>query len=367
MREGEAEALMGGASRARAPQRRLHTRPCCIVVTLATLATLATLVASTAAVAAPPPPPAPLAQRQDDAAEFTVSGHSSGGSMASQHFFAFSDRIKGLGHFQAAPYGCSKLPVRPACTTQPELISVEEMAVYAVASALEGRIAPLEGVRERPIYVNSGGQDSVVRALVNIRAAELYGRFSDRVEAVELPLAQHAFITDDSCPSSVCSGCGTLGSPFLNDCGYDMAGAMLAHLYGTLEPRGVADSSRIREVNQADFFPSGSTPSSIGMNERAFVYVPQRCSADTTACRVHVMYHGCNSGVDTNVGDRIFTWWGGNAWAESNDLLILYPQAFASNCWDWTGSITDERYDTRLGLQVNVVNRMVDALAAGEI
>ena len=54
MREGEAEALMGGASRARAPQRRLHTRPCCIVVTLATLATLATLVASTAAVAAPP-------------------------------------------------------------------------------------------------------------------------------------------------------------------------------------------------------------------------------------------------------------------------------------------------------------------------
>ena len=28
---------------------------------------------------------------------FTVSGHSSGGSMASQHFVAFSDRVVGLG------------------------------------------------------------------------------------------------------------------------------------------------------------------------------------------------------------------------------------------------------------------------------
>jgi poly(3-hydroxybutyrate) depolymerase len=40
---------------------------------------------------------------------FTVSGHSSGGSMASQHAIAYSDRIAGLGHYQAAPWGCSHL------------------------------------------------------------------------------------------------------------------------------------------------------------------------------------------------------------------------------------------------------------------
>ena len=39
------------------------------------------------------------------------------------------------------------------------------------------------------------------------------------------------------------------------------------------------------------------------------------------------------------------------------------PQAFGSNCWDWTGSIIgDERYDTREGLQINVVNRMAEDL-----
>ena len=43
------------------------------------------------------------------ATSFTVAGHSSGGSMASQHFVTFSDRITGLGHIDAAPYGCSKL------------------------------------------------------------------------------------------------------------------------------------------------------------------------------------------------------------------------------------------------------------------
>lgn len=32
-----------------------------------------------------------------DDVTFTISGHSSGGSMASQHFVAFSDRVLGLG------------------------------------------------------------------------------------------------------------------------------------------------------------------------------------------------------------------------------------------------------------------------------
>ena len=42
-------------------------------------------------------------------AQFSLSGHSSGGSIASTHFFAFSDRIVGLGHIQAAPYGCARV------------------------------------------------------------------------------------------------------------------------------------------------------------------------------------------------------------------------------------------------------------------
>ena len=53
--EAETEALMGGGAHVRAPQRRLQTRPCCVVATLATLATLAASTAAAAVGAAPPP------------------------------------------------------------------------------------------------------------------------------------------------------------------------------------------------------------------------------------------------------------------------------------------------------------------------
>ena len=33
--------------------------------------------------------------------QFTISGHSSGGAMASSHFFAFSDRITGMGQLES--------------------------------------------------------------------------------------------------------------------------------------------------------------------------------------------------------------------------------------------------------------------------
>ena len=41
---------------------------------------------------------------------FTVSGHSSGASMAKNHFVAFSDRIHGLGVCEGAGYGCARFP-----------------------------------------------------------------------------------------------------------------------------------------------------------------------------------------------------------------------------------------------------------------
>ena len=58
-----------------------------------------------------------------------------------------------------------------------------------------------------------------------------------------------------------------------------------------------------------------------------------------------------------------------SARAEGNNLLVLYPQAYSTNCWDWTGQITPNRnddYDTRNSLQQNTVNRMADSLR-GEI
>lgn len=298
--------------------------------------------------------------------EFTVSGHSSGGSMASQHFFAYSDVAQGLGHFQAAPYACKSLPNRNVCTKQPSGISVSDMAEYAEQQAQAGNIAPLEGMRQRPIWVFAGGSDSIVLPLVCTRAAELYSRYSNNVESEQVSNAQHAYVTDGSCPSNVCNGCSALRVPFLNDCGYDMAGNMLAHVLGRqLAPRVAQVNAHFLEIDQSQFFPSGMSAQNLGMNTRAFAYIPASCRANPDSCAIHVMYHGCSSSIDSYVGDRVYKHWGGNGWAESNQLLMLYPQTHSFNCWDWTGTqanVNDPQHDTRDGMQINTVNRMVSAL-----
>ena len=99
-------------------------------------------------------------------------------------------------------------------------------------------------------------------------------------------------VVDGPCP--VCHACGYLGSPFINNCGFDMAGAVFAHLLGRLSPRGDNILSHIIEVDQQQFFPPDTTPEALGMSTTAFAYVPASCSASASAespqrCRIHVM------------------------------------------------------------------------------
>jgi poly(3-hydroxybutyrate) depolymerase len=61
---------------------------------------------------------------------------------------------------------------------------------------------------------------------------------------------------------------------------------------------------------------------------------------------------------------------GYNEWAESNRLLVLYPQVASSKvapmnplgCWDWWG-YTDENYATQTGLQIAAVMATVGLLS----
>ena len=58
---------------------------------------------------------------------------------------------------------------------------------------------------------------------------------------------------------------------------------------------------------------------------------------------------------------------GYNEWAESNKIVVLYPQARATalnpkGCWDWWG-YTGKDYASNIGLQLTAVHRMVGHLA----
>jgi hypothetical protein len=80
------------------------------------------------------------------------------------------------------------------------------------------------------------------------------------------------------------------------------------------------------------------------------------------------------------IGERFVREAGYNRWADTNRLVVLYPQAIARNgwggsgwrptfvfnprgCWDWWG-YTNAQYHTKLGPQVRAVKAMVDRLAA---
>ena len=81
---------------------------------------------------------------------------------------------------------------------------------------------------------------------------------------------------------------------------------------------------------------------------------------------IHVAFHGCKQSRAL-VGDA-FTHGSGFAdWAETNDLIILFPQADRSSlnpnsCWDWWG-YTGLDFLSRDAPQIKAVAAMVNRLS----
>ena len=63
------------------------------------------------------------------------------------------------------------------------------------------------------------------------------------------------------------------------------------------------------------------------------------------------------------IGDRFRTTTGYRRWADSNNIIILYPEAHATltnpnSCWDWWG-YNDQDYATKTGRQMTAVHVML--------
>jgi Esterase PHB depolymerase len=129
-----------------------------------------------------------------------------------------------------------------------------------------------------------------------------------------------------------------------------------------LNPAVAAPAGHLATFDQSEF--SGS--SSLGAE--GFIYVPGMCRDGTTACKLHVAFHGCSQNKDA-VGDQYARRSGYNPWAEANGIIVLYPQTSLSavnQCWDWWGYGElgpDKRYHTREGAQMAAVKAMVDRIA----
>jgi Esterase PHB depolymerase len=314
---------------------------------------------------------APLPALGADLTQTSVSGLSSGAFMAVQLQVAYSRRIVGAGVVAGGPYYCAanNMFYTGICMGQVPFMPPNPsiMAGFARDHAQARKIDPLKYLAQRRIYVFSGTQDSIVRQPavdatvaffeeVGVKPANL--RYENQVPA------GHAVIT----PSDG-NDCSANKAPYISHCtvgnsGYDQAQAILSHIYGPLKPMAPSSNGQLLPFNQRRY-----APASTAMADTAYVYVPAACTSAGTHCKVHVALHGCAQSVDTpDVGLQFVKEVGYNAWADTNELIVLYPQVNKSRkpsnpagCWDWWG-YTGSKYAQRAAPQQKAIMAMVQRL-----
>lgn len=330
-----------------------------------TLRTVTTCALLSAALAAMAHAADPLPSFDADPAGTSVSGLSSGAYMAGQFHVAFSGELVGAGIVAGGPYDCAEtslaFALQRCMATNLGTPDPTRLVARAGDRASRGEIDDLDGLADDRIYIFSGTSDTTVTAPVVATVDDFYrkaGVPSDQIAVVDTMAAGHAFITE-----AEGNACALTGSPFVNDCDYDQAGAILTQIYGPLQPPSTAPSGTLVEFDQTEFL---ADPTAHGLATSGFAWVPEACEAG--GCRVHVVFHGCKQ-TEGSVGDAVIRRTGFNRWADTNRLIVLYPQAHVTGsnpngCWDWWG-YDDAAYATRDGRQMAAVKDMIVRVSGG--
>jgi poly(3-hydroxybutyrate) depolymerase len=315
----------------------------------------------------------PLPRFTVDRTQIGVSGLSSGGFMAVQFHVAYSASVRGAGVFAGGPYYCAQGSVSTAlgpCMAASGSTNVASLIDTTLRNASARSIDPTANLSGSRVYLFSGTADSTVRPSVMNDLFTYYAQFvaSGNITFKNDLAAEHAMPTD-----SFGNACGVKKDPFINNCGYDGAGAALQWIHGPLARRNEgAPTGRLIPFDQSAFIPN---PQSRSMSNAGWLYVPQSCEAGRP-CKLHVVFHGCkqypsasyfDGSRQVTFGDTYVRNTGYNRWADTNDMLVLYPQAYngpnnPNGCWDWWG-YDDPNYAKQTGRQMAAVKAMVDRIA----
>lgn len=313
----------------------------------------------------------PLPVLNLDPKETTVSGLSSGAFMAVQVQVAFSTGIRGAGVVAGGPFNCAEQSVRRAlfvCMTPVLSKADPEKSLSTMRDMAErGEIDPLTSVASDRVYLFHGSDDETVARSTMDALQKTYRALDVKAEDINYVTsvaAGHGFITEQGTVA-----CAQTQPNFLIDCDFDQAGDILNWLYEGLEAPIEPQENALYQFDQS-LYSEGA----VGMDAKAFVYVPTDC-ASGEKCRLHIAFHGCKQGRET-LGEDYVQLTGYNRWAEANRIVVLYPQAlsvpapwhnqFAGNpngCWDWWG-YSGKDYLSRQAPQLAAVSDMAQALGA---
>jgi hypothetical protein len=316
-----------------------------------------------------------------DLGQTSVSGLSSGGFMAVQFGVAYSSIIKGVGVIAGGPYYCAQGDVGIAttrcsctgififssCEVGPGSTRVNQLIAITEHNAVNGGIDPTSNMAHQRIWMFSGKLDSVVPSPVMNDLLVYYRHYlSDaNIRYRNDVRAEHAMPTE-----AFGNPCDKLGTPYISKCGVDAAGDLLQWIYGGLQaPRAGALSGRFIRFDQSEFVDD-RRPDRHGLAGSGYAFVPTSCEgAAAVACKLHVALHGCQQNVDS-VEDKFVKHAGYNRWADTNNIIVLYPQTSATvgtnpnACWNWFDyDHLDAAYATKAGVQMRAIKRMIDRVA----
>lgn len=396
------------------PRRARRARWAGIGLCLAGLLALAPVPAQPLAAAPAGRPLARLPALGLAADAVTVSGLSSGAYMAGQFQVAHGASLAGAAVLAGGPYGCSRGSVSTAmyqcsCPADPDaaqrlrnlipgagcgVLAPGVLAVFADAAlqANQGAVDDPGQLARHRVWLMSGSLDAVVVPALVDAAEAFYRRHG--VPAAQL---HHARVAGAGHGLPVPDGpvaCPLTAPPYLLRCpGRDGPGELLAWLYGSAPGAALAApvaprSAGLQRFSQRPYRQAGVFD---GLDDSGWLYLPAACaSGQGGACRLHVVFHGCKQGQSASgpggrpVGTQFVAGAGYNRWAESNRIVLLYPQVRASpaarpgdtyrlnpeGCWDFWG-YTDpaeslggpqRRFASRNAPQVLAVKAMVDDL-----
>ena len=329
--------------------------------------------------AVPVEPPSSTAQPLQalpnlDRTAIAVSGLSSGAFFAHQFHIAFSKLVNGAGIVAGGPYGCVENIPNPfswfatvpldrmsaalvACThyfgdryfglRPPEPKAADSTDLIETAWKRRAIDDPANLADDR-VWIFHGKNDAIVPRGVaevlkqvyearGVRAPALHADWNGAGRAASHGLPVARFTGQSTFPTRDCE---QHEPPFIIQCGFEAAEALLRHLHpGSFNPPS-DDPHRdgtLIAFDQSEFPEAADERASL--SRVGYLYVPAACGSE--ACRLHVAFHGCKQDVGS-VHDDFIRDAGYNRWAASNRIVVLYPQAAASaanpnRCWDFWG------------------------------
>jgi poly(3-hydroxybutyrate) depolymerase len=191
-----------------------------------------------------------------DTSMTTVSGLSSGGFMANQLGIAYSSLFKGVGVFAAGPYMCAGHNNYTACMYNASISSTQLTTMQNSINSwsTSGAIDNKANVANQKVYLFIGTSDFTVGQNPVTALKTQYtnnGVAAANLEHVVRSGASHTFPTDFDSTGN--NGCGSAASPYISNCSYDGAKAVLTKFYtrATMLRRSATTSSSTRPTSPA--------------------------------------------------------------------------------------------------------------------